>query len=172
MLARTILRNVVEDGTPRDMLDTVLDTLLETCEGTQDIRTNYTENLLGALSAYDVRDVERYGRRSALQIEGWVGEFNKRHTIATTKLETISHRLTDDPDMIAILCGDCTAHALRVCHGKKIRRKYPAAAENMVKKRVQMFHDTAQEWCTAVEEFIETCDKKAPMLCRSTHVSF
>ena len=171
MLARTILRNVVDDDTPPDMLGTVLDTLLETHEGTLDLMTNYTEHLFDALSVYDKDDVERYGRQSALQIDGWIKKFNKRYAISTTKLVNLSHRLTDDPDMIAILCGDCTAHALRVCHGKKIRKQYPEA-ENMIKKRVQMFHDTAQEWCTLVDEFIETCDKKAPMLCRSPHVNF
>ena len=170
ILARTILRNVVEDGTPYKMLSIVVDTLLG--ENEYEMMSNYTGNLHDALCEFNTDEVGEYVRQSALLIDGWIENYLQRYSIASIKMDNLVHRLTDEPDLIAVLCGGCTPDALRICHGQIMRREYPRGAENMIKKRVQMFHDTAQEWCTTVDEFIETCDKKAPMLCRSLHVNF
>lgn len=182
MLARTILRNVIEDDTPKNMLDTVVNTLQG--ETKEEIMYNYANNMYEALSnIYGIKNIPLdrkhlnhpvvvYGCKSVTLIDGWVDTFLKRYEICKIKLDKLARRLTDDPKLISILCGDCTPHKLRVCHGAAIREQYPRGAENMVKKRVQMFHDTAQEWCNIVDEFIETCDKKAPMLCKSEHVNF
>lgn len=183
MLAHTVLRNVIEDDTPKHMLDTVVNTLNGETE--EEIMRNYTTKLPVALASlygfisplptnkkHLKHPINVFGRKSVDLIDGWIKKFLKRYKICKDNLEYIARRLTDDTGLIAILCGDCTPHKLRAYHGAAMRKKYPPGAENMVKKRVQMFHDTAQEWCDAVDKFVETCDKKGPILCRSERVTF
>tara|TARA_B110000858_G_C17751819_1_gene450073 strand:+ start:247 stop:816 length:570 start_codon:yes stop_codon:yes gene_type:complete len=189
------MKNIIEDDTPADMLHTTVKTL---CTGPlthSNIRHNFStylyDNLATQFSIGTISLKSHYPKRgngkrifdyacvSAVKLDTWIEMFIRRYSISNIKLITLARRLTDNPVLIECICAPgLTVHSLRVCHGKLMRSRYPEGAEGaegadqMIKKRVQMFHDTAQGWCDKVNEFIETCDKKAPMLCRSEHVNF
>jgi len=109
--------------------------------------------------------------------------FTYRYHIATIKLNNLVHSFTDEPELIRVLTAPgLTPETLRLCHGRLMRvhtdqmvkkvhgGRLRLQADQMIKKKVQMFHDTAQEWCDAVGEFMQVCDKRAPPLYRCERV--
>lgn len=174
------MKNVIEDETPPDMLDTVVKTL---CTGPlthSNILKNCKDSLYNKLlSHFNIEDdgtmkrIFDYTCVVSTRIETWIERFEHRYGKNCVKLRNLARGLTNNPELIDILCTpNLTAHSLRICHGKHIRSKYPEGADEIIKKHVQMFHDTAQEWCDIVEEFIQVCDNKAPMLYRCERVFF
>jgi hypothetical protein len=189
------MKNIIEDDTPADMLDIVVTTLCKGSPTRSDIQYNFStylyENLathfrVGSISLKSRYPKEGSGKRifdyacvSATKLDAWIEMFLRRYSISHTKLIALVHRLTTDPVLIECMCTPLlmctplmTVHSLRVCHGKLMRSQYPEGADQMIKKRVQMFHDTAQDWYKEINDFVETCDTKAPMLCRSERVEF
>jgi hypothetical protein len=183
------MKNIIENDTPATMVDVTVKTLCKGSLTPSNMSKNFSDHLYDNLVSHFnidpvslnkpyptkgiMKQIFDYGCLSSVKLEGWIESFTHRYSLSCIKLVTLANRLTDEPELIMCLSEPgLTVHSLRVCHGKLMRKKYPDGADQMIKKRVQMFHDTAQEWCVKVNEFMETCDKKAPMLYRCERVNF
>jgi hypothetical protein len=150
MLSHIIMKNVI----PEEISDAdIVSTLCNTCRGSltpENILQNYNESDL-----------------QILHIEKYIELFTHRYRIATTKLHYLASRLTDKPELVRLLTvPGLTPEALRLCHGRLTRLQ----SDQMVEKKMRMFHDTAQEWCDAVGEFMEMIDRRVPLLYRCERV--
>ena len=183
------MKNIIENDTPADMVDVAVKTICKDSLTPSDMHNNFSNDLFDNLVSHfnlepvslekpypkrgTMKRIFDYGCVASLKIDGWIETFTHRYSSSCVKLLVLARGLTDEPELIMCLSEPgLTAHYLRVCHGKLMRKNYPEGADQMIKKRVQMFHDTAQEWCDKVNEFIEICDRKAPILCRSDRVTF
>lgn len=192
MLSHIIMKNVIKNDTPADMLDVAVNTLCSGSLTPLNISNNLSNNMFDNLVSHfnieppeppepqdkppkegTMKRIYDYGCKASLKIDGWIENFIHRYSLSCYKVLTAARSLTDKPELISKLCDpELTAHSLRVCHGELMRKEYPDDADQMIKRRVQMFHDTAQEWCDHIALVIETCDKAGPMLCRSDRVTF